>query len=158
MEIHRLTALASKALVLVFLSVSVEACETIGHMNRNPTNLRQCGRHWESAIAVDPWGHLVFPSDEVGLRIAFKVLKTYNRKYHIHSIERLCGRWVSPNASWKAKQNWIRTVRQRTKTKPGAKLLFTDPEMARAILRGIVWAENSCDSIPESVYVAATTR
>ena len=149
-----------KTLLLALLLVSSlsGACETIGHLNHNPTNLRQCGRHWESAVGVDPWGHLVFPSDEVGLRIAFKVLKTYNRKYRIHSIEHLCGRWVSPKASWKAKQNWIRAVRQRTHTKPGAKLLFTDPEMARMILKGIVYAENSCDDIPDSVYVAATTR
>lgn len=149
-----------KTLLLALLLVSSHSwtCETIGFNNKNPTNLRQCGRKWESAIAVDPWGHLVFPSDEVGLRIAYKVLCTYNRRYKIHSIEHLCGRWVSPQASWKAKQNWIRTVRQRTHTKPGAKLIFSDPETARMILRGIVWAENSCDTIPESVYVAATTR
>lgn len=145
-------------LTLLLVSSRLIPCETIGHANNNPTNLRKCGRHWASATGTDPYGHLVFPDEETGLRIAYQVLKTYNKRYHIHSIEHLCGRWVSPQASQKAKQNWIRTVRQRTHTKPGAKLIFTDPATARMILKGIVYAENSCDEIPDSIYLAATTR
>lgn len=103
---------------------------------------------------MDAWKHLKFKDDETGLRMAYRVIKTYRRRYRIHTIEHLCGRWVSPRASWADKQNWIRTVLKRTRTKPGQKLDFSDPDMAKEIVRGIVYAENSCDDIDPAVYAA----
>lgn len=84
--------------------------------------------------------------------MAYRVIKTYKRKYRIHSIEHLCGRWVSPKASPAAKRSWIRAVQKRTRTKPGARLDFADPATAKEIVRGIAYAENSCDDLDPSVY------
>ena len=82
------------------------------------------------------------------------MLKTYKRHYKIDTIERLCGRWVNIHDSDKNKASWVRAVRKRTGTRAGQRLDFTDPPEAMAIAKGIVWAENSCDDIPDSTYEA----
>lgn len=128
------------------------ACDTIGFQNFNPGNLSTGHGHWKSAVGVDDFHHFKFADNRGGLEAIKKVLKTYKRHYKIYTIERLCGRWVNIHDSDKNKASWVRAVRKRTGTKPGQKLDFTDPPEAKAIARGIVFAENSCDDIPDEIY------
>lgn len=128
------------------------ACDTIGFQNSNPGNLTTGHGRWKSAVGVDAFHHLKFADDRAGLEAIKACLRTYKRHYKISTIERLCGRWVNIHDSDKNKASWVRAVRKRTGTKAGAKLDFTDPPEAERIAKGIVYAENSCDSIPESIY------
>lgn len=138
--------------LLLALTLQGGACDTVGFNNHNMGNLLKGSCPWRSSCGVDEGGRLKFRTDQEGLDAIRKVLRTYHCKYKVKTIERLCGRWCGPGADWNARKDWIRTVRQRTGTKPGAKLNFADPQTAMKIARGICWAENSCDDIPEQTY------
>jgi hypothetical protein len=136
----------------LMLACNARACDTLGFQNFNPGNLIAHGCKWESATGRDAWGHLQFKDNRGGLTAIKLVLHTYKHRYHIASLERLCGRWVWAKADQAGKRNWLMTLRKRMNAKPGQKFDFDDPKTACKIAHAIVWAENSCDSIPEETY------
>jgi hypothetical protein len=146
------------AVLLWLLAAGCWACPddgTLGLANNNPGNLiaQNPRQHWKGQLGHDAWHQLRFQSPELGLRAIRVVLKTYKRRYHIHTLERLCGRWVYDNADQAAKRNWLKCVRQRMKAKPGQVFDFTDPMTTCRVAKAIVYAENSCDPYPDEMYL-----
>ncbi len=132
-------------------------CQTIGFENNNPSNLSVGHCKWTSAIGQDAWGHLRFGTPAQGLDALRKTLATYGRKYHIHSVEHLCGRWISPKASARDKQQWVWWVYRKSGFKPGKRLDFADPQTALKLAKGIIWAENGYDEYSDALYSSVFT-
>lgn len=139
---------------LLLLASTLRPCETLGWKNNNPGNLIAHGCKWESASGRDAWGHLKFPEPRGGLEAIGKVLHTYKHRYKIHTLERLCGRWIWSGADQAGKRSWLKTLRKRMAAKPGQKFDFDDPQTKMKLAQAIVWAENSCDDYPDSLYRA----
>ncbi len=143
-------------LALMLVASAGGACpsnyKTIGFENNNPSNLSVGRCKWQSACGQDAWGHLRFATPTQGLDALRKTLATYKRKYRIHSIEHLCGRWISPKASALDHRQWIRVVYQRSGFVPGRRLDFTNPDTALKLAKGIIWAENGYDQYSDALY------
>lgn len=142
-------------LLFLAMAANARACETLGFNNKNPGNLIAHGCKWESASGRDAWGHLQFSDMRGGLFAIGEVLHTYKARYHIHTLERLCGRWVWAKADQAGKRNWLSTLRKRMNAKPGQRFDFDDPMTRNKLAHAIVWAENSCDDIDEGTYTLA---
>ena len=64
--------------------------------NRNPLNIRKSDQLWAGQTGNDG-AFCIFLSNEYGYRAAFRILKTYNVKYHIYSVREIISRWAPPN-------------------------------------------------------------
>ena len=67
-----------------------------GLRNRNPLNIRKSDQLWAGQTGNDG-AFCIFLSNEYGYRAAFRILKTYNVKYHIYSVREIISRWAPPN-------------------------------------------------------------
>ena len=67
-----------------------------GLRNRNPLNIRKSDQLWKGQTGHDG-KFCIFQSNEYGYRAAFRILKTYNTKYHIYSVREIIARWAPPN-------------------------------------------------------------
>ncbi|MBO4673899.1 MAG: hypothetical protein J5616_06090 [Bacteroidaceae bacterium] len=67
-----------------------------GLRNRNPLNIRKSDQLWAGQTGNDG-KFCIFLSNEYGYRAAFRILKTYNTKYHIYSVREIISRWAPPN-------------------------------------------------------------
>ena len=70
-----------------------------GIRNCNPLNIRRvAGTAWKGQRAKQTDREFVqFESLEWGIRAAFCLLRTYERKYHLNSIADIITRWAPPN-------------------------------------------------------------
>ncbi len=160
LEIHRLTALASKAAcIALFLIVSTcfGACpSTIGIENNNPGNLMVGRKQWVGAIGRDPWKHIRFDTPENGIRAIKILLGTYKKKYKVTTVERLVGIWIGPVKDDPKHQreaaDYLKKMRRYVGVKIGQKIDLADEETLKKVTRAIIKAENYCDPYPESLY------
>ena len=67
-----------------------------GLRNRNPLNIRKSDQLWLGQTGNDG-AFCIFVSNEYGYRAAFKILKTYNTKYHVYSVRGIIGKWAPPS-------------------------------------------------------------
>jgi hypothetical protein len=67
-----------------------------GLRNRNPLNIRKSDQLWLGQTGNDG-AFCIFVSNEYGYRAAFKILKTYNTKYHIYSVREIISKWAPPS-------------------------------------------------------------
>ncbi|MBO4672806.1 MAG: hypothetical protein J5616_00440 [Bacteroidaceae bacterium] len=67
-----------------------------GLRNCNPLNIRKSDQLWAGQTGNDG-AFCIFLSNEYGYRAAFRILKTYNVKYHIYSVREIISRWAPPN-------------------------------------------------------------
>ena len=66
-----------------------------GLRNRNPLNIRKSDQLWLGQTGHDG-KFCIFRTMEDGYRAAFRILNTYNKKYHIYSVREIIARWAPP--------------------------------------------------------------
>ena len=64
-----------------------------GLRNRNPLNIRKTDQFWQGQTGNDGT-FCIFLNNAYGYRAAFRILKTYNTKYHIYSVREIIKRWA----------------------------------------------------------------
>jgi hypothetical protein len=83
-----------------------------GLRNRNPLNIRKSDQLWQGQIGNDGT-FCIFLNNAYGYRAAFRILKTYNTKYHIYGVREIIGRWA-PESDGNNTRNYIERVCQMT--------------------------------------------
>ncbi len=69
--------------------------EPRGIRNRNPLNIRRSAQQWRGASVVQTDAEFVqFETMAWGLRAGFCLLRTYARRYGLHSPADIIGRWA----------------------------------------------------------------
>ncbi len=67
-----------------------------GLRNNNPLNIRKSDQLWIGQTGNDG-AFCIFLTMAYGYRAAFRILKTYNTKYHVYSVREIIGRWAPPS-------------------------------------------------------------
>ena len=67
-----------------------------GLRNNNPLNIRKSDGLWIGQTGNDG-AFCIFLTMAYGYRAAFRILKTYNMKYHACSVREIIGRWAPPS-------------------------------------------------------------
>ena len=67
-----------------------------GLRNHNPLNIRKGGQQWQGQTGNDG-AFCTFLENKWGYRAAFRILRTYNMKYHIYSVREIIYRWAPPH-------------------------------------------------------------
>ena len=66
-----------------------------GLRNHNPLNIRKSAQLWQGQRSHDGT-FCIFESNEWGYRAAFRILRTYNRKYNVYSVREIIAKWAPP--------------------------------------------------------------
>ena len=67
-----------------------------GLRNNNPLNIRKSDQLWLGQTGNDG-AFCIFLTMAYGYRAAFRILKTYNTKYHVYSVRGIIGKWAPPS-------------------------------------------------------------
>ena len=67
-----------------------------GLRNNNPLNIRKSDQLWIGQTGNDG-AFCIFLTMAYGYRAAFRILKTYNTKYHVYSVREIIGKWAPPS-------------------------------------------------------------
>lgn len=85
---------------MVFAVASDEDSKrTLARKNRNLLNLKALsnGAKWEGQIGVDKFGHVIFEHAAYSVRAGAIILKNYEKKHKINTIEGLINRFCTSN-------------------------------------------------------------
>jgi len=107
-----------------------------GIRNCNPLNIRRvAGTTWKGQRAEQTDREFVqFDSLEWGIRAAFCLLRTYERKYHLNSIAGIIMRWAPPSENQTGQ--YIRNVCRWTGLGGMQRLTEADwPKLVKAMAR-----------------------
>lgn len=120
---HELQQANTGSLEMVF-SVATEECakRTLARKNRNLLNLKTLpnGAKWEGQIGVDKFGHVIFEHPAYSVRAGAIILKNYEKKHHIDTVEGLINRFCQSN-----RKEYIKHLCAALHVKPDTKISLT---------------------------------
>lgn len=122
----------------------------------NPCNIRK-GDKWQGMREVQTDKAFVqFKSMDMGLRAAFKTLKTYRDKYHLTSIAGIIRRWAPPEDGNNT-EAYIKAVEQRSGINRFAVLKGID---YMKVVKAMCWVESlyipKDNDLTNAFYMAGT--
>jgi len=142
------TTLASAGLVLTMMGQP----NTLGGRLNNPGNIRHnSATKWEGAIGNQS-GFVKFVSQEWGARALMKILKTYQTKYHLNTINDIITKYAPPNENDTA--SYIRFVSQKMGVRPQDKIDLSNPNTLGNLTKIIIKKETGYDCPQEVIYKA----
>ena len=103
--------------------------KTLARANRNLLNIRALadGKKWDGQIGVDKFNHVIFSHPSYSVRAGAIVLKNYERKHGIDTIEGLVTRFCESNhaeyISFLCKQLGVKPTQKISLTKCMGKIL-----------------------------------
>lgn len=121
---------------------------TRGQRNHNPLNIRRSDRtRWLGQLKQQRDREFVqFQSDLFGLRAAFRILHTYIKLHHLHTLKDIIFRWAPPEDGNNT-LSYINTVSERSGIRP-FELLDWDNEAALvAIVCAMAFVESRMTDI-----------
>lgn len=125
---------------------------TRGVRNKNPLNIRWSNTvNWLGQTGHDNKGFCQFVTMQYGLRAAFALLRTYNRRYGCKTIRQIVSRWAPPTENDTAA--YIRHVAERTGFSPDVAIEYNTPQM-RAVVRQMAVIESQYDP-PQDILLLA---
>ena len=107
-----------------------------GLRNRNPLNIRKSDQLWQGQTGNDGT-FCIFLNNAYGYRAAFRILKTYNVKYHIYSVRAIISRWA-PESDGNNTRGYIQRVCEI------ACLRETDFMNVKFLVQAMACVENGC--------------
>lgn len=117
--------------------------EPRGIRNRNPGNLTELsgGQTWKGQISVDraPDGHnyVVFSDHHWGLRACARLLRNYQRKHGLKTVQELISRYAPPVAN--PTSHYVEFVEQEMQLRPHQQIDLSDAgtlvELVKAVVR-----------------------
>ncbi len=108
---------------MVFAVTTDESAKrTLARKNRNLLNLKQLsnGAKWEGQIGVDKFGHVIFEHAAYSVRAGAIILKNYEKKHKINTIEGLINRFCTSN-----RDEYIKHLCKELHVKPTTKISLT---------------------------------
>lgn len=124
---------ASKSEIVISVAGSEYAPKTLALKNRNYLNLKSLsnGDRWKGQIGEDRFGHAIFESPAWSIRAGAIVLRTYEHKHGIKTVEALVRRFAEGNRG-----PYIKHLCKALGVKPDQKISFTKhlPELLKAMV------------------------
>lgn len=113
-----------------------------GIRNNNPLNIR-IGNTWVGEVENNTDGVFEqFVAMEFGIRAAFKLIKTYIRKYRRNSIRLIIQSWAPSNEN--NTQLYIDKVASISGINPDKIVWFEDEKAMISIVKAMIFVENGC--------------
>ena len=147
------------ALLFFLLGCSPELCPAhvpVGIRSNNPSNIHgvQWWR-WQGAVSTDGYHYLRFKSPYYGLRAMRIVLDAYYHRHGLNSVAAIRNRWVR-RPTTKRQVNALRAdilmISKRMGADPNTPLALDRPDVEIRLAKAIVFAENSEQPYPDSLY------
>lgn len=116
-----------------------------GLRNHNPLNIVNTAQQWCGQVGHDG-RFCIFESDEYGYRAAFRLLRTYNKKYSIYTVRRIIERWAP--SSENDTIAYIKRVCDYTGLKQNDFIVVSNPDYewkAMQLVAGMAYVENGVD-------------
>jgi hypothetical protein len=125
-----------------------------GIRNNNPGNIEHSKDKWNGKAKEQTDERFVtFETTEMGIRALGIILRNYQKKYGINTIEGIVSRWAPP------KENdtpaYIRLVSKITGLDPKQKINLNDVDTLYVISRAIMIKENSQRNLPPTDVILA---
>ncbi|MHB9805444.1 structural protein [Pantoea ananatis] len=126
-----------------------------GIRNNNPGNIRW-GDEWKGLV---PEGQRTdksfcqFKAPEFGIRAMIIILRNYQSKYGLKTINGIIKRWAPPNEN--DTQAYIRSVAQDTGTDADKPIDLTDSRKLFPLLQAIIKHENGTQPYEYDVFIRA---
>lgn len=85
--------------VIISVVDAEKSKKTLARQNRNYLNIKKLpnGQKWEGEIGVDKFGHVIFSDAGYSVRAGAIILKNYERKHKINTVEDLVNRFCQSN-------------------------------------------------------------
>lgn len=114
-----------------------------GIRNNNPGNIEYRAKtQWKGQLGSD--GRFIkFKSPEYGIRAIVRVIKTYQSKHKLYSIQEIINRWAPPFEN--DTRSYINKVANDLGVKPNAEISVNDADTARALVKAIIAHENGSE-------------
>ena len=118
-----------------------------GLRNHNPLNIRKGGQQWQGQTGNDG-AFCTFLENKWGYRAAFRILRTYNVKYHIYSVRQIISRWA-PERDGNNTRGYIQRVRELSGLRE-TDIVVTNTydvdmlERVKALVQAMACVENGC--------------
>lgn len=111
-----------------------------GIRNNNPGNIEYNKTvNWQGQLGSD--GRFIkFKAPEYGIRALVRILKTYQRKHKLRSIEQMITRWAPPNEN--NTHAYIQAVAEKVGVYPGQPFDLSNPTLTRRLVKAIISHEN----------------
>ncbi len=147
------------ALLFFLLGCSPELCPAhvpVGIRSNNPSNIHgvQWWR-WQGAVSTDGYHYLRFKSPYYGLRAMRIVLDAYYHRHGLNSVAAIRNRWVRCPTT-KRQVNALRAdilmISKRMGAGPNTPLALDRPDVEIRLAKAIIFAENSEQPYPDSLY------
>jgi hypothetical protein len=118
-----------------------------GIRNNNPGNIERSKDKWNGSVTNPSENRFVtFETTEMGIRALGIILRNYQKKYGINTIEGIIMRWAPPKENNTAA--YIKLVSQLTGLKPKQKINLNDIDTLYLITKAIIIKENSQKNLP----------
>ena len=118
-----------------------------GLRNRNPLNIRKTDQLWQGQTGNDGT-FCIFLDNAYGYRAAFRILKTYNVKYHVYSVRQIIARWA-PSSDGNNTRAYIQRVCEQALLRE-TDIIVADShdveqqERVKALVQAMAMVENGC--------------
>lgn len=120
-----------------------------GIRNNNPGNIDK-GQSWEGLADDQPDPRFcTFVSPEYGIRAIHKILQSYQSKYGLDTVDGIISRWAPPSENDTV--SYINDVSKRCALMPSDHIEVMAPDIAQALVKGIIFHENAGYEYPEEV-------
>lgn len=132
-----------------------------GVRNNNPGNIDYSpSNKWNGQLGLEEGvtkpRFARFDTPENGIRALGKLLQTYQRVYGLDTVAKIISRWAPSNENDTAA--YVRSVERRIGTKPGAKILLTDPDVLKGFVVAIIAHENGGNPYTDAVVTEGVRR
>lgn len=112
-----------------------------GIRNRNPGNIRRSGDRWQGLAPAQPdLDFFVFESPLWGIRAMAKILRNYQRRYGLRTINQIIGRWAPAVENDTAA--YAAAVAKAMRVGTGQRLDLADAATLRDLIAAIIRHEN----------------
>lgn len=119
-----------------------------GIRNNNPGNIRRTDVQWEGLAEDQPDGEFfAFESPEYGVRAMARVLRSYQRRHQLETIEQIVNRWAPPSENDTA--SYVQHVSQRLGIPPDSPLDLEDDHLLARLIQVMLRHENGGNFIDD---------
>ncbi len=126
-----------------------------GIRNNNPGNIRW-GEEWQGLVPTaqrTDKSFCQFTAPEYGLRAMVIILRNYQRKYGLNTVNGIIKRWAPPNEN--NTQAYINSVAQATGVAPNQRIDTGDSRFMTKLLQAIIKQENGGQPYDTETFVRA---
>jgi len=120
-----------------------------GIRNNNPGNIERNNTAWEGLAGEQTDERFcTFESPEYGVRAMARILRNYQKRYNLNTIEQIINRWAPPSEN--DTSSYVHHVSQSLNVDPNATINLSDDVILSKLIQVIIRHENGGDYIDDN--------